>query len=630
MSPHPLPSIQPEPARAGCLYRGDLSRQAPRAHGLDRGQPVNVFSCGFHGDCTESRVADGVACCAVCEQYQPADAAPDAVPSPRNSVTAMVEALRQPPRDWPKDWSFWGTTLEAHRRLAAEYAASIPPYPADRYRGRGIVIPGGGPFFPGVYVTVRMLRHFGCDLPIEVWHHGSNEPVVRHWLEPFGVRFVDTDRHMDSTAEPPRLRGGWASKLYVLLHCSFEEVLFLDSDCYPVGDVTALFDHNTTGSILWPNPSFGDGSIHWFVYPTEPSGQPPVNGGTILLDKARCWKTLVLTQWWNDHADYVYSHGLGDQDVVRGVWQQQRQPFSRFADAPARHDRFQVDLGPEGPLFVHRFNDKFRLPCLPIRSSARSSTPLYRTESFPGEAEYDSTLPQEAVAFQSFRQFLWLLDHDPMRYRPETWDQRIWEETALSNAYQLPETLPSGSRVIDIGAHIGSFSHLALRRGAAQVWAYEVDADNFAQCATNLVLWGSRVILRSQAVWSQSGRAGYRPPPKDFNVIGQVTPDGDDVETIAIDAVLDEVSEGGAHPIHLLKLDCEAAEWPILFSARHLRRCENLVGEYHCGDWQGKDRGPDDLYRLLSSQGFTVRTLPFTDRLGLFWAIRIDSDPNTC
>ena len=612
-----MPNLAPRPS---CLYRGDSWRHAPKANGPDRGERVEVFSCGVFGECTEARMADGVQCCAACPRFRARDHSHSA---PENSVEAMIEALRQPPRDWPQDWPSWGTTLEAHRRLAAEYEAEAPPYPAGRYRGRGIVIPGGGPFFPGLYVTVCMIRHFGCRLPIEVWHHGTNEPVIAHLLEPLGVRFVDTDAHMDAERPPPRLRGGWASKLYVLLHSSFEEVLFLDSDCYPIADITPLFDFNDAGSIVWPNPWFGDGSIHWFVYSVEPSEQPPINGGTILVEKSRCWKALVLAQWWNDHADYVYSHGLGDQDVIRGVWHQQRQPFSRFADAPARHDQVQIDRGPGGtPLFVHRFNDKFRLPCLPIRSSSRSSAVLYRIDPFPGEAVYDPTLPQEAVAFQYFRQFVWLLDNDPLRFRPETWDRRMWEETVHANGYRLPDLLPPDSRVIDIGAHIGSFTHLALRRMAALVWAYEVDPDNFAQCERNLAFWGPRVVLRQQAVWSCRTRAGYLPPPKDMNVIGQVIPEGDAVETVGIDDVLDEASEGGTRPIHLLKLDCEGSEWPILFASRRLALCETIVGEYHSIEWEGKRRGPDDLCRVLRGHGFSVRTLAFSDALGLFWATR--------
>ncbi|MCI0455531.1 MAG: FkbM family methyltransferase [Gemmataceae bacterium] len=613
--------------RSPCLYRGNLWRSAPKAHGPDRGQPVEVFSCGFHGECTESRAADGLACCATCAQFRPRDTSPARADAPENSVQSMTAILRGPRRDWPADWPYWGTTLEAHRLLAAEFERQIPPYPAGRFLGRGIVILGGGPFFPGVYVNVRMIRHFGCQLPIEVWHHAQSQPVVAHWLEPLGVRFVDIDAHMDGLDPPPRLRGAWASKMYAILHCSFEEALYLDSDCYPLADVTPLFDLRAA-SILWPNPPGRESSIDWFVYPTTPSEHPSINGGIVFVNKATCWKALTLAQWWNEHADYVYRHGFGDEDVLRGVWQQQQQPFVRFADRPAWYDsRLQLDPGPDGqtPLFLHRYNDKLRLACLPICSSAAGGPALYRQDVITGEPRYDPSLPQEEVAFGYFRQFLYQLDNDPRRYHAGTADRAVWEEIAIRNAYRLPDQLPAGSLVIDVGAHIGSFTHLALRRGAAQVWAFEASADNWARCSANLVLWGRRVVLRRQAVWSHRGRAGFVPATGSNTGIGRVIPDGNAVETISLDEVLDEVSEDGTKPIYMLKLDCEGAEWPILFASERLALCENIVGEYHGVEWEGQPRGPHDLCRVLRSHGFAVRTSPLSDALGLFWATRSGS-----
>src|SRR5262249_27084848 len=200
---------------------------------------LEVYSCGRHGECTVNRWREGLACCAVCSDYRARDNSPELADDPVNSVDAMVAALCQPRRAWPDDWPWWGTTLEAHRRLAAEYFAGLPPYPDGKYQGRGIVILGGGAFFPGVYVTVRMIRHFGSCLPIEVWHDAETEPVYPHWLEPYGVRMVDIKAHMRAHGAP-RLHGAWANKFYAILHSSFAEVLYLDSDCYPVANVDRL------------------------------------------------------------------------------------------------------------------------------------------------------------------------------------------------------------------------------------------------------------------------------------------------------------------------------------------------------------------------------------------------------
>jgi FkbM family methyltransferase len=584
-----------------------------------------VFSCGIHGECTEARVAEGVACCATCDHFRPRDTSPAAAHAPENSVEAMTALLREPRRTWPDDWPYWGTTLEAHRALAAEFEKQLPPYPEGKYRGRGIVILGGGPFFPGVYVSVRMIRHFGCELPIEVWHHADTEPVEEAWLRPLGARCFDLDRHHDPVMSP-RLRGGWLSKFYAVLHASFEEALYLDSDCYPVADVTTLFDHNPHGALFWPNLPHSDKLIHWQIYGTQPGHRPPIQGGQFLMHKGKCWQALVLAQWWNERADYSYRHGYGDEDILRGVWQQQGKEFAMFHERPQWDRVAYIFAGPEGqrPVLVHRCHDKFRLPALELRCQVSGAEQFYKQWSTTAETTYQPGLPGEDLAFAFFQEFKQRFDHDPARFRTDTNDHIFWEEIVTRNRYRLPEQLPAESLILDVGAHIGAFTHLALRRGAARVWAFEPDADNWAKCIENLVLWGDRVTLLRQAVWSERGRAGFLPSPGD-RATGRVLPAGDAVETVAIDVILDEVSDNGSHPIYLLKLACEGSEWPILFAARRLALCENIVGEYHAVEWEGKRRGPDDLCRVLRRHGFEVRTSPVSDSRGLFWATRSNS-----
>ncbi|MGH7194558.1 MAG: hypothetical protein ACREJM_13655, partial [Candidatus Saccharimonadales bacterium] len=97
------------------------------------------------------------------------------------------------------------------RERAEEFLAAIPAYPKKRYRGRGVVIAGGGErFFPSLYITIRALRHVGCTLPIEVWYLGRHHemPAKRQaLLAPYQVECIDADevrrRH------PARRLDGW-------------------------------------------------------------------------------------------------------------------------------------------------------------------------------------------------------------------------------------------------------------------------------------------------------------------------------------------------------------------------------------------------------------------------------------
>src|SRR5262249_23761147 len=149
-------------------------------------------------------------------------------------------------------------------------------------------------------------------------------------------------------------------------------------------------------------------------------------------------------------------------------------------------------------------------------------------------------------------------------------DEEIHREVVLENAYRLPERLPADAIVVDVGAHIGAYSLLALRRGAGRVWAYETDPENYQLCCKNLSLFGRRAVVRRQAVWSHYGRVGPAPSPEANGGWGVFFPDGEVVDAIPLDVILWGAPRHGDQAVEFLKLDCEMAEWPILFAARRL------------------------------------------------------------
>ena len=95
--------------------------------------------------------------------------------------------------------------VAARRRLLERAVAKNPAWPARRFRGRGIVICGGGAkYFPCAWVAVKMLRHLGCTLPIELWHLGAREmtPEMRALVAPLGVRCVDAPGSAEKASRP--------------------------------------------------------------------------------------------------------------------------------------------------------------------------------------------------------------------------------------------------------------------------------------------------------------------------------------------------------------------------------------------------------------------------------------------
>jgi hypothetical protein len=105
------------------------------------------------------------------------------------------------------------------------------------------------------------------------------------------------------------------------------------------------------------------------------------------------------------------------------------------------------------------------------------------------------------------------------------------------------------------------------------------------------------------------------------------------VPVVPFDELIDRATDGGARRVRLLKLDCEASEWPILLTSRRLDRIDAICGEYHVVPPAGpfavagyEEYTPELLERHLGAHGFRVRTVPEPRQagLGLFFAERGD------
>jgi FkbM family methyltransferase len=228
--------------------------------------------------------------------------------------------------------------------------------------------------------------------------------------------------------------------------------------------------------------------------------------------------------------------------------------------------------------------------------------------------------------------------HKPRHWqlRPGTFDRRAFRDVVLDNEYQLPPRFSSGDVLLDIGAHVGSFAFAALKRGAGLVYCCEPDPGNFRQLAHNLRPYNNRVRLMQCAVW-RSDRCVSELHLRNTHRPGntgafQVAEDGVS-PSVSVRAFDDLVrSAAGDGRIRLLKIDCEGAEWPILFTSRTLYHIDAISGEYHLGDhpeafhvagfpmWT-----PEVLARFLGEQGFRVHIQPNSrspDPIGNFFAWR--------
>jgi Mannosyltransferase putative len=155
--------------------------------------------------------------------------------------------------------AFWESLTE--EKLSEEsnklktFLKSLYPssFPSD-FKGRGVVYASKSA--SSTITSIKFLRHYGCTLPVEVWHYKelSSDDIARLesnkdvTVKDFSKVLTDIKfvRQQDERM--------FLAKGAALYFSSFKEVLLLDSDNYPCADPTFLFEtkyFRAKGAIFW-------------------------------------------------------------------------------------------------------------------------------------------------------------------------------------------------------------------------------------------------------------------------------------------------------------------------------------------------------------------------------------------
>lgn len=332
-----------------CVHRFHQTRADESNLCGSSGQQVNIFHCaGGHGECSLTKYCtkQTVPDCRRCRD--------------RVEPTAVSE-------EWWKD----SATQERYRRIATEFIQAIPPVDTS-LSGRGVVITGGGKYFVSAYVTIRVLRHVGCKLPIELWClDGEMDQEMTALVEPFGVTVHNAHEHAREAGYfIDHWWKGWQLKAYALRHSSFAEVIMLDSDCYPAKDPTFLFEwpgYMETGAIFWPDVGteasrpFEADRRAAFGVPTFTEIQ--AESGQMVMNKVRNWREVNLALHYNQVAHYSYRIIYGDKDTFPIAFHRLGSKYSRMWPVLTHQMPALLQLDDRGQvLFYHRIDDKFSIP----------------------------------------------------------------------------------------------------------------------------------------------------------------------------------------------------------------------------------------------------------------------------
>lgn len=285
----------------------------------------------------------------------------------------------RPDKDDRRVQATYRTAMACH---VEELRDQDPPPALERKSKAGVVICAGGLYLASAYVTVRALRHVGCELEVEVWHLPGevtgDDTLPFHSL---GVRFHEAVGD----------RTGWQLKPYALRHSRFRHALLLDADCYPAGDnllVAYAREYGTTGAVFFPDSEDQDLApvTRELLGVTEGDAPWSQESGVMLVDTVRHWLPLELAQWMNDRSEYYYQHFWGDKDTYHLAWRRVGAPYTMAPRRWCLSGPACLHYDESGrPLVVHRVLDKFKVvgspqfcPSLPLERECRGWLAEYK------------------------------------------------------------------------------------------------------------------------------------------------------------------------------------------------------------------------------------------------------------
>jgi FkbM family methyltransferase len=565
------------------------------------------------------------------------------MPSKHSTQTELSEFLKTPAHNWPKGWRDWPNVTEHHRELLRLEMQKPSPEVKPFWPSRAILIPAGGRctiydknapqyYFWGAYAAAWVLRSYGCTLPIQFWFLPGEMEEIEHCE--LHARRVAATCHVVDTAGM-RCVHGWQIKINAILQSEYSQIIHLDADNIVTKDPSYLLDceaFRENAAMFWmDNPNVNDFHGRIIEHQWKRVGSDRIDRindietGQMVIDKVRGAKALQIVKHFADHADYWEGFNGGE----RGVW---------YGDKTSFHMGFKLT---ETPHHIQRWNTwnigGFYEHCDPAGEVIFQHACHRKGHLNNGHAIRNlkgNVLIQEAAAFKGPLEFLDGSIEDAMRcIAPERCfdieNDRISRETWLDvlgrNEYLLGPSIPDDAVVIDIGANSGAFSYACLRRGAGFVLAFEPGLVA-ERASKNCAEFGDRFELIQRAVWrsdepEQTLSLAPSHRDKHSGSVSAVLPamgKAITVQTIDLDSVLRRFEK-----VHILKLDCEGAEYPILLTCSELHRVEHILGEYH----HVSDAWSIDALRIcLGSQGFEVyRVIPHEKTHGNFWARRIPS-----
>ena len=218
---------------------------------------------------------------------------------------------------------------------------------------RGIVVTAGGSYLPLPVVTLRILKRLGSTLPMEIFLASSAEyesHICEDVLPKLNARCVILSEILVASSGNSRSRvSHYQLKIFAILFSSFEEILFLDADSWPVSDPHRFFKkepYKSTGMVLWPD--FWYASQSKYFYQIAGIDRPKIHdrasseAGQILLSKKTHYKTLLIAAYYNFWGPGCFyplltqgGPGEGDKETFLAAAEVAKEPYYAVSEKVA-------------------------------------------------------------------------------------------------------------------------------------------------------------------------------------------------------------------------------------------------------------------------------------------------------
>jgi FkbM family methyltransferase len=206
-------------------------------------------------------------------------------------------------------------------------------------------------------------------------------------------------------------------------------------------------------------------------------------------------------------------------------------------------------------------------------------------------------------------------------FRENCFDLEIIRSVCFNNEYQIKKEDVLDKVVIDIGAHIGSFSILSLSMGAKRVISAEASIENFEYLIKNTKLFKNVSIINAAILGNNNNKfiKFQRSLNRDNTGGGSVVYLNEKEDSFDVPVVTFDDLFLLNNSCDLLKLDCEGSEFSIIKDSKNIGFVKKIVGEYHESDLNKMK----DLSDFLKGLSFEVSYQHCSENLGKFFAIKI-------